>query len=141
MNRVLWDSNSKQNFNMLLLTIFAALALILATIGVYGVVASSSSQRTHEIGIRMALGANRSDILKLFLRQGFVLVLIGIALGIAVAFSLTRFMKSMLYQIRATDPGTFMLVILALIVVFFLAILIPAWRAAKLEPMVALRDE
>jgi len=141
MNRVLWDSNSKQNFNMLLLTIFAALALILATIGVYGVVASSSTQRTHEIGIRMALGAKRSDILKLFLIQGFILVLTGIALGLAVAFGLTRFMASMLYQIRATDPGTFMLVILALIIVFFLAILIPAWRAAKLEPMVALREQ
>lgn len=141
MNRVLWDSNSKQNFNMLLLTIFAALALILATIGVYGVVASSSSQRTHEIGIRMALGAQRSDILKLFVMQGFILVLIGIALGLGVAFGLTRFMESMLYQIRATDPGTFLLVILALVIVFFLAILIPAWRAARLEPMVALRED
>ena len=141
MNRVLWDSSSKQNFNMLLLTIFAALALILATIGVYGVVASSSSQRTHEIGIRMALGAKRSDILKLFLRQGLVLVLAGIALGLTVAFGLTRFLESLLYEIKATDPATFMLVVLSLMIVFFLAILIPAWRAARLEPMVALREE
>lgn len=141
MNRILWDSSSKQNFNMLLLTIFAALALVLAAIGVYGVVASSSSQRTHEIGIRMAVGAKRSDIVKLFLRQGLMLVLIGIALGLAVAFGLTRFMESLLYQINATDPVTFVLVVLSLMIVFFLAILIPAWRAARLEPMVALREE
>ena len=141
MDRVIWDSSAKQNFNMLLLTIFAALALVLAMIGVYGVVASSSSQRTHEIGIRMALGAKPSDILKLFLRQGFVLILAGIALGLAAAFGLTRIMASLLYQIRATDPGTFILVVLALIIIFFLAIFIPARRAAKLEPMVALREE
>src|SRR5262249_8240586 len=135
------DSSAKQNFNMLLLTIFAALALILAIIGVYGVVASSTSQRTHEIGIRMALGAKRSDILKLFLRQGLILILIGIAIGLTAAFGLTRIMASLLYRIKANDPGTFILVILSLMIVFFVAILIPAWKAAKLEPMGALREQ
>lgn len=141
MNRVLWDSSAKQNFNMLLLTLLGGLALVLAMIGVYGVVASSSTQRTHEVGIRMALGAKPSDILKLFLRQGSVLILAGLALGLAGAFGLTRIMESLLYQINATDPGTFILVVLALIIIFFIAIFIPARRAAKLEPMVALREE
>jgi putative ABC transport system permease protein len=140
MNRVVWDSSAKQNFNMLLLTLLGALALVLAMIGVYGVVASSSTQRTHEVGIRMALGAKPSDILKLFLRQGLVLILAGLGLGLVVAFGLTRIMESLLYRINATDPGTFILVVLALIIIFFVAIFIPARRAAKLEPMIALRE-
>jgi putative ABC transport system permease protein len=123
-----------------LLTLLGALALVLAMIGVYGVVASSSTQRTHEVGIRMALGAKPSDILKLFLRQGLVLILAGLGLGLVVAFGLTRIMESLLYRINATDPGTFILVVLALIIIFFVAIFIPARRAAKLEPMIALRE-
>jgi putative ABC transport system permease protein len=141
MQQVIRDSSAKQSFSMLLLTIFAVLALCLAMIGVYGVVASSITQRTREIGIRMALGAQQRDILKLFLKNGIFIVLIGIALGLAASFAVTRIMSSLLYQIKSTDPATFLLAILALLVISILAIYIPARRAAKLEPMVALREE
>jgi putative ABC transport system permease protein len=141
LNQVVRDSAAKQSFSMLLLTIFAVLALCLAMIGVYGVIASSTSQRTREIGIRMALGAQQGDILKLFLKHGILIVLLGIALGLVVAIAMTRIMSSLLYQIKSTDPSTFALAILALIIISILAIYIPARRAAKLEPMVALREE
>jgi putative ABC transport system permease protein len=141
MNQVIRDSSARQNFNMLLLTIFAALALTLAMVGVYGVVASSVSQRTVEIGIRMALGAQQRDILKLFLRQGMLLILIGLIIGLAVAFVLTRMMSSLLYQINSTDPVTFLIAILGLTIISFFAIYIPARRAARLEPVIAIRGQ
>jgi len=141
MDQVIRDSSAKQNFNMFLLTIFAALALILAMVGVYGVVASSITQRRIEIGIRMALGAQPSDVLKLFLRQGMLLILIGLIVGLAAAFVLTNIMSSLLYQIKATDPPTFVMAILGLTFISFLAIYIPARRAAKLEPVIAIKEQ
>ncbi|HEX8128492.1 MAG TPA: ABC transporter permease [Pyrinomonadaceae bacterium] len=139
MEQVVDRSAAQQTFSMLLLSIFAGLALILAVIGVYAIVASSVAQRTQEIGVRMALGATPGNILKLIIRQGIVYVLIGLAIGLVAAFAMTRAIESLLYQIKATDPLTFGVAVAALIGVALLALYIPARRAAKLEPMNALR--
>jgi putative ABC transport system permease protein len=126
---------------MLMLTIFAAIGLILGIIGIYGVISYSVAQRTHEIGIRMALGAQSADVLKLVVGQGLKLTLIGAALGLAGAFAVTRLMSSLLFGISASDPATFGIVTFALTVVALLASYIPARRAARVAPMVALRYE
>jgi putative ABC transport system permease protein len=124
-----------------LLSIFGGGALLLAAIGVYGVMGYSVAQRTHEIGIRIALGAERRDILKLIVGQGVVLVLIGAGLGLALAFAATRVVKSLLFGVSATDPLTFVLVVVVLIAVALLASYLPALRATKIDPLVALRYE
>ena len=124
-----------------LLSVFAAGALLLAAIGIYGVMGYSVARRTHEIGIRIALGANRRDIMKLMVGHGMVLVLIGAGLGLVLALALTRVLKSLLFDISATDPLTFVAVVLVLVGVALAACYLPARRATKVDPLVALRFE
>jgi predicted permease len=141
MNQRIADSVAPRRFNMFLLGLFAALALLLAAIGIYGIMAFAVAQRTHEIGVRMALGARRGDVLKLVLRNGFKLALIGIAVGLAAAFALTRLMQALLFEVSPTDPTTFLIDALVLAAVALFACYIPARRATKVDPLVALRYE
>jgi putative ABC transport system permease protein len=132
---------ARSRFGMLLLSIFAGLALVLAAIGIYGVMSYSVTQRTHELGIRIALGAKALDVLKLILGRGLALTLVGIALGLAASLALTRFLSSLLFGVSATDPVTFLGLSLLLTAVALLACYIPTRRAMKVDPMVALRNE
>jgi putative ABC transport system permease protein len=141
MDERLYDSLSRRRFSMLLLGVFAVMASILAAIGIYGVIAYSVNQRTHEIGIRLALGAEPAQILRLVVRQALILVSIGIAIGLAGAFALTRIMASLLYGVSATDGFTFIITALLLGAVALIASYVPSRRAAKVDPCVALRCE
>ena len=141
LQQVLSESLAPRRFNMLLLGIFAGIALTLATVGIYGVMAFSVTQRTHEIGIRMALGAERRNVLRLIVGQGLRLTLFGVVLGVAGAWALTSFLASFLFGVAPRDPATFALVSLALVAVSILACYIPARRATRVDPMVALRYE
>jgi putative ABC transport system permease protein len=141
MDALVADSVSQRRFQMRLLALFAGLAAMLAAVGIYGVIAYSVSQRTHEIGIRMALGAERADVVGMVIRQGMGMAAAGIAMGIAGAVALSRILGAQLYEVSATDAGTYMTVSLLLMAVALAATYIPARRATAVDPLIALRYE
>jgi putative ABC transport system permease protein len=141
MRAVVAETIARQNFNMLLLTILAGIALLLAAIGIYGLMSYAVEQRTHEIGIRLALGAGRSDMARMVVSQGMRLAGIGLIVGLGGAFGLTRYLSKLLFEVKPTDPGTFAGVTLVLAAVALLASYIPARRATRVDPIIALRYE
>jgi len=141
MEQVISTTTAPRRFNALLLGAFAAIALLLAALGIYSVISYSITLRTQEIGIRMALGANRTAILRMVLRKGIVLTLTGAAIGLAGAFALTRWMSSLLFGVSASDPATYVIVLLVALGAALLACSIPASRASRVDPLIALRYE
>ena len=141
METLIAQTTGPRRFSVLLLGGFAALAMALASIGLYGVMSYTVTQRTRELGVRVALGAGARDVLGLVLRQGVRLALLGVGIGLVVALGLTRLMKSMLFNVGATDPATFVLVPLLLIAVAAMASYLPARRATRVDPIEALRAE
>jgi predicted permease len=141
MNEVISASLAPQQFMMILLDSFAAIALVLASIGLYGVISYLVGQRTHELGIRIALGAQRQNVLRLVLGHGLKVAVLGIGIGLLAAFGLTRLLSNMVYGVSTTDPPTFLVITGLLLVVAVLASLVPAWRATRVDPLVALRNE
>jgi predicted permease len=139
MNQVIADSLAQRRFSMTLLAVFAALALLLASVGIYGVISYLVARRTQEIGIRMALGADRMDVARLVLQDGMKRAIAGVAIGIVSALALTRLMTSMLYGVSATDPLTFLAIPVLMLVVAFAACYVPARRATRVDPVIALR--
>jgi putative ABC transport system permease protein len=141
MDELIGQSVGQRRLSMLLLSLFSGIALVLASIGIYGLMSYSVAQRSRELGVRIALGAARADVLRLVLRQGMSLALTGIVVGVAAAFALTRLIESQLYGVRATDPGTFAGVAALLGATALAANLIPALRATRVDPAVVLREE
>ena len=141
MEQAVSRSVAARRFTMILLAVFAVLALVLAAVGIYGVISYSVAQRTREVGIRMALGARTSDVIKLVVRDGLKLVMIGVGIGLAAAFALTRLMTTLLFGVTPTDAVTYATVALGLVLVALIACCIPARRATKVDPLVALRFE
>jgi putative ABC transport system permease protein len=145
MQQMVGESVSQPRLNMLLLTIFAGIALVLAAVGIYGVMSTAVSQRKHEIGIRLALGAQASDILKMIVGQGMILAVVGMVIGVVMAFmlalSLTSAIEGFLFGVSATDLTIFIGIPLLLAFVAFLSCYIPARRATRVDPMIALRAE
>jgi predicted permease len=141
MDEVVSSSFAARRLAMLLLSVFAALALVLACVGIYGVISYLVSQRTHEIGVRMALGAERSDVFRLVIGHGARMALVGVAIGVVAALGLTRLMANQLFGVSAYDPFTFAAVAMLLIVVAVAACYVPARRAMRVDPMIALRHE
>jgi putative ABC transport system permease protein len=141
MNEVVSNSFAARRLSMMLLGVFAALALVLACVGIYGVISYLVGQRTHEIGVRMALGAQRRDVLRLVIGHGTRMAVMGVAIGIVAALGLTRLMANQLFGVSAHDPLTFVGVGMLLIIVAVAACYIPARRAMRVDPMIALRHE
>ncbi len=141
MDQIMSDSLAERRFSMVLLGAFAAVALLLASLGIYGVISYLVGQRIHELGIRIALGAGRGDVLRLVLGHGMKMAFGGVVLGLLVAFGMTRLLTKMLFGVSATDPMTFAVITLLLTTVALVACFVPAWRATQVDPLVALRDE
>jgi ABC-type antimicrobial peptide transport system permease subunit len=141
MDEIVILTTSRERFNMLLLTVFGSSALLMAAIGIYGLMAYSVQQRTQELGIRMALGAQSANIRNMVIRQGMLLAAIGLVIGIGGAFGLTRFLADFLFGVKAVDATAFIATPLLLSAVAFLAVWIPARRATRVDPMTALRFE
>ncbi len=141
MDERLSNSVAERRFQTLLLSFFSGIALVIAMIGIYGVISYAIGRRTHEIGVRMALGAQAGDVLRIVLWRAMSLTLIGVTLGLAAAFALTRVLKNLLFEVSTTDPSTFASIALLLVVVALIASYIPARRATKVDPLQALRHE
>jgi putative ABC transport system permease protein len=141
MRDLLDDSIAQRRFSMRMLAGFGALALILAALGIYGVVSYAASRRAQEIGLRVALGARHGDVLQLVIGRGMAMTLAGIALGLLGAAALMRLLSGLLYEVRPTDPATLAVVSITLAAVAFAASAVPAWQAMKIDPMTALRRE
>jgi len=141
MNDLILESVSPQRFNMLLLGSFAGLALVLAAVGIYSVLSYTVRRRLREIGIRIALGATHNDVVRMVVADGMKPILLGVALGLAASFALSRVVVSLIFGVRATDPLTFSAVTLLLLTVGMLATVLPAYRAARVEPIRILREE
>jgi putative ABC transport system permease protein len=141
MDDLLEQSVGQRRLSMLLLSLFSGIALLLASVGIYGVMSYSVAQRAREIGVRIALGAERGDVLRMVLRQGMRLALAGVGVGLLTAFALTRVIASQLYDVRPTDPVTFVVVAVLLTGVALVANLVPALRATRVDPAVVLREE
>jgi putative ABC transport system permease protein len=141
MDKLVESSVGQRKLSMILLGVFSAIAMLLASIGIYGVMSYSVTQRSRELGIRMALGAARGRVLALVVGQGMALAGIGVTIGLVAAFALTRLLTSQLFGVGATDPATFTLVSALLVAIALLATLLPAMRATRVDPVVALRDE
>jgi putative ABC transport system permease protein len=141
MTDVVADTIAPRKFNMLLFVLFAVIATVLAALGIYGVIAYTVAERTHEVGIRMALGAQKSDVLGLIIKTGVMLTLIGVAMGLAIALALTHLMTTLLFGITPNDATTFAAVSAFLILIALIACYVPARRATKVDPLVALRHE
>jgi putative ABC transport system permease protein len=141
MDEMLDASIARERMSMLIFVVFAVVALTLASVGLYGVVAHGVTERTHEIGVRLALGADRRDVLALVVRQGFSMAIVGAVVGLGAAFALSRWLEGLLFGVTPTDPMTFAAVVTTLLAVALLACCVPAWRAARLDPTLALRSE
>ncbi len=141
MDQIRAESVAPERLNLTLFSIFAGIALVLAIVGIYGVMSYTVTQRTHEIGIRMAIGAQQRDVFKMVMGQGMMLALIGIGIGLVGAFALTRLMATMLFGVTATDPATFAVIAILLTAVAVLACYLPGRRATKVDPVVSLRYE
>jgi putative ABC transport system permease protein len=141
MEQILGEDTSQRKFQSLVMTIFAGLALVLASIGLFGVLSSLVSQRTQEIGIRMALGAQTKDVLSMVLGEGFRMVALGVIIGVAAGVALSRYLASLFFGVSPASPGTYVQVALLMMGIALVACLLPAWRAIRVNPMVALRYE
>jgi putative ABC transport system permease protein len=141
MDQLLRNSLAQRRLTLALLVSLAVLSLLLAGVGIYGVISYAVKQRTHELGIRMALGAQRGDVLRLILAQGLKLALLGVGIGLLAALALARWMEALLFNVRPTDPLTFIVIAAFLVLVALFACWIPAWRATKVDPLIALRSE
>jgi putative ABC transport system permease protein len=141
MEQVLAEDTSQRRFESFVMTVFAMLALVLAAIGIFGVLSSLVSQRTHEFGVRMALGAQTKDVMRIVLGEGFRMVILGVIIGVASGIALCRYLSSLFFGVSSANPATYFEVALLMVGIALLACFLPAWRAVRVNPMIALRYE